>query len=229
MVPPGCIAGDTFYVTIPDGRRLSICCPEDVEPGALIEIIVPPSDEPASIGQQPVIQPVPAMETNEIIVPDGMVPGDSFIVQAASGGMFDVIVPEGIAPGTAIFVELPAATPASSPFGDQAQVTAKNGNSALGSETKEVVVPEGMQPGDSFSVQASWGGMFELTVPDGTVSGTSIFIELPSAPPKLPSTPPRSPKSRFSRRSRLSNQVTAAGSDVGSPSPLPDENLQLHI
>ena len=47
-------------------------------------------------------------------------------------------------------------------------------------ETAEVAVPDECQPGDSFTVQASWGGLFEVEVPVGTHAGATLFIELPA-------------------------------------------------
>ena len=46
-------------------------------------------------------------------------------------------------------------------------------------ETAEVVVPSECRPGDSFVVESSWGGLFEVQVPPGTAAGSTLFVELP--------------------------------------------------
>ena len=54
-----------------------------------------------------------------------------------------------------------------------------------------------------FEVEASWGGVFEVEVPGGTLPGSTLFIEVPRAPqtPKplgMPGAPAAAPAASFS-------------------------------
>ena len=61
-------------------------------------------------------------------------------------------------------------------------------------ETAEVAIPEGLRPGDSFSVQATWGGVFQVEVPPGTQPGSTLFVEYPRHPqPSTTLTPSEAP------------------------------------
>ena len=82
----------------------------------------------------------------------------------------------------------------------------ERGEDGGGFETAEVAVPDECQPGDSFTVQASWGGLFEVVVPRGTVAGSTLFIELP-ARPESPSRDPPSSEGESSSRVRLQLNV----------------------
>ena len=60
---------------------------------------------------------MPAMETLQVEVPDGVIEGESFLVETSWGGCFDVCVPPDCPPGTMILCELPAppASPSAEP------------------------------------------------------------------------------------------------------------------
>jgi hypothetical protein len=107
---------------------MAIECPEGVEPG------------------QALIVGGPDGQDVEVIVPEGVGPGDTFEVDVGGGGeeeeeaaegqedwtprsgVMDITVPDGVEPGQALLV------------------TAPNG------EDVEVIVPEGLGPGDTFQV-----------------------------------------------------------------------------
>jgi hypothetical protein len=55
----------------------------------------------------------------------------------------------------------------------------------------EIVVPEGLGPGDAFDVE--WGGVnYNIAVPDGCFGGTALNIELPSLDQPAAAEPPPS-------------------------------------
>jgi len=112
---------------------------------------------------------------------------------------FTLTVPDGLGAGDLMEVDLPVDEPADEAPPEEALT-----------EKLVVAVPPGLAPGDPFSVETAWGGVFEITVPDGVFEGDSIEVELPtqasqegpppsqpardpSPPPRDPSPPPRDP------------------------------------
>ena len=117
------------------------------------------------------------MEVVTVVVPDGLAPGDEFVV-SANGREFNVTVPDGVWGGVSIDLELPVAeAPGSSASQHMQQVV--------------VTVPDGVSAGQLFTVDFG-GQLFEVTVPDGLVAGDELEIELP-APPSLSSKAPPPP------------------------------------
>ena len=101
--------------------------------------------------------------TVEVVVPDGLSPGDEFNVEF-DGTSFSIVVPAGAAGGQPLALELPASTP-----------------QPTGTTSVEIVVPDGLTPGDEFTVE--WGGTsYSIAVPDGVASGQALTIELPELP-----------------------------------------------
>lgn len=116
IVPVGVSPGQIFRIVIADGRELTIRCPEDAGPGDVLEIDLPPSfgvvaDEPEP--ESPA-RPAHEVETVEVEVPAGLVPGQAFTATSSWGDVFEVVVPKGTAPGSTLFVELPKPLPESS-------------------------------------------------------------------------------------------------------------------
>jgi len=103
------------------------------------------------------------MVVMQVVVPDGLFPGDVMNVEAG-GQEFAITVPDGVYPGDPIEVDLPVA--------DEAAPAA--------TESCTIVVPDGIGPGEGFTVETAWGGSFEITVPDGVFPGDSIEVELPT-------------------------------------------------
>jgi len=114
----------------------------------------------------PSVQSAPVMI---VIVPDGLESGDEFVVTAPDGQEFAVMVPDGITGNVAIEVDLPVAGEAS-------------GDAPLSTERVAVTIPDGVSPGDTFNVEATWGGLFEVVVPVGLSPGDTLEVELPAAP-----------------------------------------------
>jgi len=113
IVPTGCGPGHIFRAIIADGRELTIRCPDDGGPGDVLEIDLPPADHYNAEPDSPSADMGEDVETAEVIVPTGLLPGQSFTTTASWGGVFEVVVPPGTLPGSTLFVELPAsATPA---------------------------------------------------------------------------------------------------------------------
>ena len=47
-------------------------------------------------------------------------------------------------------------------------------------ETKAVLVPDGLVPGDLFTVTTAWGGTFTISCPEGSAGGDTIAVDLPT-------------------------------------------------
>jgi len=119
----------------------------------------------------------------EIVVPDGLGPGDAFDVEWG-GVNYNIAVPDGCAGGTALNIELPSLDQSAEPLPPAAD--APSGMTAV-----EIVVPEGLGPGDAFDVE--WGGVnYNIAVPDGCFGGTALNIELPSLDQPAAAEPPPS-------------------------------------
>lgn len=93
-VPDGVYEGQEFTVAC-DGREFLVVCPDNAGPGDEVELTVspPPPPEPPDVV--------------EVVVPDGLLSGDEFLVEAAGAAPFYCLVPEGCAGGSLIAVELP--------------------------------------------------------------------------------------------------------------------------
>lgn len=105
-----------------------------------------------------------------VVVPDGLTEGMDFVVAGPGGLEYSVTVPSGVAGNVAIEVDLPDAPPPA----------------AADTQRVAVAVPDGLLPGDPFNVEAAWGGIFEVCVPDGVGGGDTIEVELPMPPPEPP-------------------------------------------
>merc|ERR1712164_189091 len=85
VVPPGTRPGEIFRAVVADGRELTICCPDDAQPGDVLEIDLPPAsstmaDSPDASGRS---SSGGDFETVEVAVPPDRKPGDAFTVQAS--------------------------------------------------------------------------------------------------------------------------------------------------
>ena len=102
----------------------------------------------------------------QLTVPDASFPGDQITV-SAGGEEFLVTVPNGVGPGSLIEVDLPLASEQAAP---EAQLN----------QRVQVTIPENCRAGEPFSVQAPWGGVFEVVVPEGLLPGDFLEVELPT-------------------------------------------------
>ena len=107
-----------------------------------------------------------------VIVPHGLVAGDAMSVEARDGNAYTVEIPPGVRGGMEMDVDLPDGPdePSSS-------------SSAL--QQVEVVVPDGVFPGQGFTVEFD-GTTFEIACPDGCGPGSAILVEVPQPEPEPP-------------------------------------------
>lgn len=113
-----------------------------------------------------------------VTVPEGLTAGDVMSVTAPDGLAYEIIVPRGCRAGDSIEVDLPCDEPAAGNGGGGAPAGAANG----GLEAVEIVVPDGLSAGDTFSVEFG-AAVFEIECPDGSCGGDAIIVELPRQAP----------------------------------------------
>ena len=173
----------------------------------------------------------------DVIVPDGVLPGELLSIDAGGGRLLEVCVPPGCYGGDSLSVaieegeepdmqgstsdvvvrhqradcELPARP---CPHSHQrAQRPCSLCTQEPTMETLQVEVPDGLSEGESFLVETSWGGCFDVCVPPGCPPGTHIFCELPLPPSPPPDWSPGqsgSESSREPRERRVSREVPAS-------------------
>ena len=126
---------------------------------------------------EPILQSVDSVEKLQEAAADPKAYLESAI--DGSGGSFFV---------TEVEVDLPGGDEVM----DEAGPSSMNGST----EIFEVIVPDGVGPGEVLAVTAPWGGVFEVVVPDGLGPGMAMRVELPGAPAaETPSPPPSPPPS----------------------------------
>jgi len=113
-----------------------------------------------------------------VVIPDGLRPGDAFLVSNAGGQEFTVSVPDGCWGNDMLDIDLPAEEPPVKEL-----VTS---SMSVKTERVQVTVPEGVRTGDAFTVQTAWGGEFEVHVPPRIRAGDTLEVELPVGPEEQP-------------------------------------------
>ena len=104
-----------------------------------------------------------------VVVPDGLVPGDTFSV-LFDEKLFSVEVADGLMAGSAMTLELPVNPPL-----DDSVLDSKRSNHS----EVDVVVPDGVDAGDYFTVEVA-GSAFEVELPEGVAAGDSLRVTLPA-------------------------------------------------
>ena len=146
-------------------------------------------------------------------VPDGLVAGDEMSVVAPDGNTYTVMVPPGVEGGMSLEVDLPGAE--------------EPGSSAAGMQQVGVVVPDGVGPGEAFSVEFD-GVVMDIICPDDCSAGSAILVEMPAAdnrsdpPTPEPPLPDESAHFKFKpgqrvelhRSGNASEEVTSSGNIV---------------
>jgi hypothetical protein len=96
-LPDGLLPGDSFQIASPHTGKEYVCVVPDKASGS--EIAVDISDDGPDSG--------PEMVLMSVTVPDGLLPGDLFSIEAF-GALFEIAVPEGYGGGCLLEVEVPA-------------------------------------------------------------------------------------------------------------------------
>ncbi len=102
VVPDGLLAGDEMTVEATDGQQFNVTVPHGCRGGSSIEVDLPASERTDT-------------EQLEVVVPAGTHEGETFNVETAWGGVFEIAVPTGCGPGDAILVDLPLPPPDATP------------------------------------------------------------------------------------------------------------------
>jgi hypothetical protein len=133
----------------------------------------------------------------QVEVPAGLIAGDPFTVEAG-GQCFEVCVPDGVGAGELIEVDLPI---------DEQPPEGQTNEPLL----VDIAVPDGTGPGSEVNVEAE-GQVFTVIIPDGLQPGDIFTVEVPRA--ETPSTTPARSRRPRAHSRLLSN---AEGSDADSP------------
>ena len=131
-------------------RFVATSVKQGCKPGMTITIEVPAA--PTNNATPPDTARSGASEVS-VAVPDGLQPGDVFIVEI-NGENAEIEVPEGCGPGTSISIPAP-------------------------SQEVELTVPDGCKPGDAVAVDVN-GKDVEVTIPDGYFQGMSFLVAVPA-------------------------------------------------
>lgn len=108
----------------------------------------------------------------DVVVPEGVGPGDELLVEGPGGQQLVVVCPDGAVPGSSITVE----------FAEEAAAPAP--------QLVDVTVPDGCWPGDEFEVSLG-DTQFVVVVPEGVAPGDVIEVAVPPpAPPGEGEAPP---------------------------------------
>eukprot|EP00581_Thalassiosira_minuscula_P017736 CAMPEP_0183721764 /NCGR_PEP_ID=MMETSP0737-20130205/13926_1 /TAXON_ID=385413 /ORGANISM="Thalassiosira miniscula, Strain CCMP1093" /LENGTH=862 /DNA_ID=CAMNT_0025951817 /DNA_START=72 /DNA_END=2660 /DNA_ORIENTATION=- len=123
-VPPGISPGMQFAVDV-EGQRMMVTCPENVQAGMNLRILPPQTpptpDLPSSVGTSldrppeeqssaPRPPPPPQLQMYEVVVPAGVMPGQSFSL-LANGQRVLVTCPLNVGPGQKVRFQLPIGDP----------------------------------------------------------------------------------------------------------------------
>lgn len=117
-----------------------------------------------------------------VIVPDGLHPGDVFDAVLEDDSSVAVTVPDGCYGSMEITISVPSL--------EEPPVDGADGVMPV-----EVLVPNGIYPGDAFSVEHADGQLYDITCPDGVGPGDAIFVDLPLLPPPPLAAEPPAPQS----------------------------------
>jgi len=140
-------------------------------------------------------------------VPAGLVSGDPFTVEAA-GQCFEICVPAGVGPGELIEVDLPV---------DEMQALTLTAEQELAPPLLvEIAVPDGTGPGCEINVEHD-GQVFCVVVPDGLYPGDAFTVEVPAqqAPTEMEAEP-TGQQQRDRALTTLPLELPAAANEIAS-------------
>jgi len=114
------------------------------------------------------------MVLTSVTIPDDLHEGEQMLV-AFGGGEFLVEVPSGCRGGDVIEVDFPVADAPSDCHAADADASLASPPS---SQLVRLVVPDGMAGGDCLTVEAPWGALLDVVLPDGCRAGEEVELEL---------------------------------------------------
>ncbi|CAJ1428625.1 unnamed protein product [Effrenium voratum] len=164
-IPEGCHPGDTFAIEV-DGQEMEIVVPEGCLPGSVITLdIGEAASAPATPGKQTEVESEPAP-----------LPADP------------APLPAEPAPLPAEPAPLPNETVPTEPMEPQDPQDSQESVPDSGEASREVEleIPEGCEPGDTFTVEVD-GQEMEIVVPEGCFPGSVITLDI--GPASVPTTP----------------------------------------
>jgi len=118
----------------------------------------------------------------EVIVPAGLVEGDSFAIDSGDGRCFEISLPKGYFTGDVLPVEAPSVPVEALSLPESPLSRTRSITSVM---DFDVVVPEGVHEGESFAVDTDFGP-YDVICPAGCSAGSAIVCQLPIESPVLP-------------------------------------------
>eukprot|EP00930_Biecheleria_cincta_P062133 TRINITY_DN4763_c0_g1_i4.p1 TRINITY_DN4763_c0_g1~~TRINITY_DN4763_c0_g1_i4.p1 ORF type:complete len:4247 (+),score=977.42 TRINITY_DN4763_c0_g1_i4:998-12742(+) len=190
-VPLDVQPGEEFIASI-SGEDFKVLAPLDSKPGDVIDLLVPLKSKDAGRTASTISSRWSSGDL-EVAIPEGCMVGDEFVAEV-NGVDFAVTVPDGCKEGDRIAVKmpteegflaragssLPVLLSETSKSGDpRKHATAREIRAASGDRAAlvEVVVPEGVRPGDEFVAEVN-GLEVLVVVPAESRPGTALEIEV---------------------------------------------------
>eukprot|EP00930_Biecheleria_cincta_P018351 TRINITY_DN14324_c2_g1_i1.p1 TRINITY_DN14324_c2_g1~~TRINITY_DN14324_c2_g1_i1.p1 ORF type:complete len:2188 (-),score=480.97 TRINITY_DN14324_c2_g1_i1:65-6628(-) len=167
VVPDGFLPGEVFGVEV-GSKLIEVTVPADAKAGSWLQIEAAFSSRTSSKHSIASKQSDSASATTqiEVLIPEGLKCGDTFLIETDVGRVIEVDIPEGVSPGRTMIIDVIAPSMLSTPRTQRKVST-------------EVVIPHGTKPGDSFDFLVG-GSLIEVVVPPSCQAGDSIRVELPS-------------------------------------------------
>ena len=111
LCPEGSQEGEMIAITLPDGRDMEVTIPEGMEPGDELEIEIEISTEEAMGVEEAEDEEEEegSIMLVTILCPAGLGPGGSTLIGLPDGRELEVIIPDGVEPGDEFEVEVDAA------------------------------------------------------------------------------------------------------------------------
>jgi len=171
VVPEGVYQGQQFQV-IANNTELMVICPPNTLPGQKVRIEVDLPSESNNSTHQPLPNQGPgtSKQTISAVIPEGVYPGQLFTV-FENGAQLMVTCPPNTVPGQTVMIEVVLPENSSTPIPNQ---------QAPDDSTFEVVIPDGVFPGQSFQVFAG-GQQLTVECPMNAQPNQVLRIQVPGA------------------------------------------------
>ena len=105
--PEGSAPGDVILIVGHSGEDIEVVVPDDIYPGDTFEYDLEASADAETTGARPDSPSGPELEIMSVECPPGSAPGDLLEVLSPRGQEIEVVVPDGIQPGDTFDIELP--------------------------------------------------------------------------------------------------------------------------